>query len=49
MVKKAAASTSGKSHVSTPKRTCQGGRRPKTSSMNKSLRRGYKRNRGQGR
>jgi len=49
MVKKAAASTSGKSHVSTPKRTCQGGRRPKTSSMNKSLRRSYKRNRGQGR
>lgn len=30
------------------KRTCQGGRRPKTSAMNKSRRRCFKRNRGQG-
>ena len=49
MAKKATASTTTKRlHVSVEKRTCQGGRRPKTSSMNKSLRRSFKSNRGQG-
>ncbi len=36
-------------HTSVHKRTNQGGNRPKTSSMNKHRRRGFKRNRGQGR
>jgi|LakMenEpi03Aug12_release.lakeMendotaPanAssembly.Ray.scaffolds.fasta_scaffold1254394_3 hypothetical protein len=36
-------------HKSTHKRTSQGGRKIKTSSMNKAQRRGYKKNRGQGR
>lgn len=31
------------------KLTSQGGRRPKTSAMNKSEKRSYKKNRGQGR
>jgi len=30
------------------KRTSQGGKKPKTSSMNKHQRRGYKQSRGQG-
>lgn len=30
------------------KKTCQGGSSPKTSSMNKTLKRGFKRYRGQG-
>ncbi len=30
------------------KRTCQGGTQPKTSSMNKTMKRGYKAYRGQG-
>jgi|TARA_R110002072_G_scaffold129635_1_gene268220 hypothetical protein len=33
----------------THKRTSQGGKVPKTSSMNKSFRAGYKKYRGQGR
>lgn len=36
-------------HTKVVKKTNQGGRRPKTSSMNKSQRRNFKRNRGQGR
>lgn len=31
------------------KRTSQGGQRPKTSSMNKDMKRGFKKYRGQGR
>ena len=47
---KAKGTSSGKpviDHV--VKRTHIGGLRPKTSSMNKSYRRGFKQNRGQGR
>ncbi len=36
-------------HKSVHKRTSQGGGRPKTSSMNKTEKRSYKKNRGQGR
>lgn len=36
-------------HTSVHKRTNQGGNKPKTSSMNKHSRRGFKKNRGQGR
>jgi hypothetical protein len=35
-------------HESTHKRTNQGGRKVKTSSMNKHAKRSYKKNRGQG-
>ena len=42
------ASTS-KAHVQVVKRTSQGGKNPKTSSMNKVKRRAYKKYRGQGR
>jgi hypothetical protein len=37
------------SHESFHKRTSQGGRRPKTSAMNKSVKRCFKKYRGQGR
>jgi hypothetical protein len=41
--------TSGKKlHVSIRKRTSQGGNPPKTSTMNKTKRRNYKKYRGQG-
>jgi hypothetical protein len=33
---------------SVSKRTCQGGSRPKTSTMNKTRRNGFKKYRGQG-
>lgn len=36
-------------HVEIVKKTCQDKRNPKTSSMNKSKRRAFKRYRGQGR
>jgi hypothetical protein len=36
-------------HKKIEKRTSQGGSKPKTSSMNKQQRRGYKSYRGQGR
>jgi len=36
-----------KNHV-VSKRTCQGGSRPKTSTMNKTRRNGFKKYRGQG-
>lgn len=43
------ASVSGKKeHKRVMKRTCQGGSKPKTSSMNKVRRNGYKPYRGQG-
>ena len=48
-MKKAATSSTARAHVSVGKRTSQGGRRPKTSAMNKSRRRNHKRYRGQGR
>jgi len=35
-------------HNKVSKRTAQGGRKPKTSAMNKTKRRGYKKKRGQG-
>ena len=35
-------------HVPIPKRTKQGGTKPKTSSMNRHEKRSYKRYRGQG-
>ena len=38
----------GEQRQSVVKRTCQGGSSPKTSSMNKTLKRSYKRYRGQG-
>jgi hypothetical protein len=41
--------TSGKSHNSVVKRTSQGGRKAKTSSMNKTEKRIFKKYRGQGR
>lgn len=46
---KAKQSASKPIHESTHKRTNQGGRKAKTSSMNKHARRGFKKNRGQGR
>ena len=46
----AKASSTGKNAIQkVVKLTSQGGRNPKTSSMNKSNRRSYKKNRGQGR
>lgn len=36
-------------HTAVVKRTSQGGNRPKTSSMTKTKKRGFKRYRGQGR
>jgi hypothetical protein len=45
----AKANTSGKSHNSVSKRTSQGGRKPKTSAMNKTEKRIFKKYRGQGR
>jgi hypothetical protein len=46
---KAKTSATTKIHTSVFKRTNQGGGRPKTSSMNKSKRRSFKKSRGQGR
>ena len=46
---KAKQSASKPAHESVHKRTQNGGNRPKTSSMNKTKRRSYKKNRGQGR
>jgi hypothetical protein len=43
-----AKSTSGKSHNSVVKRTSQGGRKVKTSAMNKTEKRTFKKYRGQG-
>ena len=40
---------SEKAHESLHKRTSQGGRRPKTSTMNKNVKASYKKYRGQGR
>jgi hypothetical protein len=40
--------TSGKSHTSVVKRTSQGGRKPKTSSMTKVKKQSFKAYRGQG-
>ena len=37
------------SHTSVKKHTSQGGRKPKTSSMNKTRKQTYKKYRGQGR
>ena len=37
------------SHETLHKRTSQGGRRPKTSAMNKSFKHSFKKYRGQGR
>jgi hypothetical protein len=45
MASKAGVST----HKSVHKRTSQGGSRPKTSTMSKTEKRTFKRNRGQGR
>jgi hypothetical protein len=46
----AKASTSGKNVIQkVVKLTSQGGRKPKTSAMNKSARRSFKKNQGQGR
>ena len=42
-------SLTNNSHESLHKRTSQGGRRPKTSTMNKSFKRCFKKSRGQGR
>lgn len=44
-----AISTNKSTHAKTFKRTSQGGGNPKTSSMNKSERKSYKKYRGQGR
>jgi len=44
----AKANTSGKSHNSVVKRTSQGGRKPKTSSMTKVQKSSFKKYRGQG-
>jgi hypothetical protein len=46
---KAKQSSTAVTHTSVHKRTCQGGNRAKTSSMNKSRRRNFKKSRGQGR
>lgn len=46
---KAKTSASKPIHESVHKRTQNGGNKPKTSSMNKSKRRSYKKSRGQGR
>ena len=45
----AKATTTIKTIEPTFKRTSQGGQRPKTSSMNKSMKRSFKKYRGQGR
>lgn len=45
----AAASGNKKIHTTVFKRTSQGGRRPKTSTMNKNQSRSFKSYRGQGR
>lgn len=45
---KAKQNTTKPAHESVHKRTNQGGRKVKTSSMNKHARRSYKKNRGQG-
>jgi hypothetical protein len=37
-----------KAHSKVFKRTSQGGRKPKTSTMSKTQKRSYKKNRGQG-
>jgi hypothetical protein len=42
-------SVSGKAHKTVAKRTCQGGRKPKTSSMNATKKQSHKLYRGQGR
>jgi len=42
-------STSGKSHTRVVKRTSQGGRKPKTSSMTATQKSSHKKYRGQGR
>lgn len=42
------AAKNGVDRKSVVKRTCQGGSSPKTSSMNKTLKKGYKKYRGQG-
>jgi len=39
----------GEKHQALHKRTSQGGRRPKTSTMNKNIKSNYKKYRGQGR
>lgn len=44
-----AVGTNKSTHETTFKRTSQGGGKPKTSSMNKSERKSYKKYRGQGR
>ena len=44
-----AKSSTGNNHKSIHKRTHQGGKKPKTSSMNKTKKSGYKKYRGQGR
>ena len=44
----AAKSGSGAEKKTVIKRTCQGGSSPKTSTMNKTKKRAYKRYRGQG-
>jgi len=49
MAKAKGSSTNQKAISHVVKRTHIGGLRPKTSSMNKSYRRSYKANRGQGR
>jgi hypothetical protein len=43
-----AKTTSGKSHTKVVKRTSQGGRKPKTSAMNKTTKTSFKKYRGQG-
>ena len=40
--------TSGKAHTSVVKRTSQGGKKPKTSSMTRTEKRNHKKYRGQG-
>lgn len=45
----AVVSNNKKTHTTVFKRTSQGGRRPKTSKMNKSQSRSFKAYRGQGR
>jgi hypothetical protein len=41
--------TSGKTHTAVVKRTSQGGKKPKTSSMTKTQKSTHKKYRGQGR
>jgi hypothetical protein len=43
-----AKTASGKSHNKIVKRTSQGGRKPKTSAMNKTTKTSFKKYRGQG-